>query len=129
MQELFRQIFSSDICIMKRSMRVFDRRSAIFRQMPFVHERQTSRASERERTKRSLFICSRTAANRQRVPVGWSQSMIAICNVRARIPADYIRSHTRAEIFIAARAAATDARKVLQIRGGGLLLRPLSAPR
>lgn len=38
-------------------------------------------------------------------------------------------AHARAEIFIAARAAATDARKVLQIRGGGLLLRPLSAPR
>lgn len=33
------------------------------------------------------------------------------------------------KIFIAARAAATDARKVLQIREGGLLLRPLSAPR
>lgn len=30
----------------------------------------------------------------------------------------HVYTHTRAEIFIAARAAATDARKVLQIRGG-----------
>ena len=106
------------------AVHVFGRRSAIFRQMPFVYERQTSRTSVRERNRtNALFIYSRSAANRT-ASVGQSQSMIARVQFAICVS---MHAHTRAEIFIAARAAARDARKVF--RGGGLLLRPLSAPR
>lgn len=83
---------------------------------------------ERDRA-RYLFAAERRRIA-PRLSVGVNQ-WPCTCNLqyaRVRIHL-HTHTHTYVEIFIAARAAATDARKVLQIREGGLLLRPLSAPR
>lgn len=86
------------------------------------------RESERDRT-RYLFAAERWRIA-PRLSVGVNQWLCA-CNLQySRLRTHiYVYTHTYVEIFIAARVAATDAWKVLQIREGGLLLRPLSAPR
>lgn len=96
---------------------------AIFRQMPFIYRAANTASGRGPSEARYLFAAERQAESRRVGVNQWSHT----CNLQYAWA--HSRGHAHTEIFTAARAAATDARKVLQIRGGGLLLRPLSAPR